>query len=235
MPGMMGGWTEFAAALGIFLVSHVVPIRPPIKARLTSVLGEAGFAIAYSIVSIALLGWIIVAAGRAPYVPLWNFEPWQMWVPNVIMPIACLLAVFGIASSSPLSFGGRATHRFDADRPGIAGVCRHPLLLGLMLWAASHVVPNGDLAHAIVFGAFAGFSGAGMLAIDARRQRTMGRTWDRLAARTSLIPCAALFDGRWRPSVRRIDPLRIGLAVLVWGLLLSMHAPVVGVSPLPLL
>jgi uncharacterized membrane protein len=152
------------------------------------------------------------------------------------MPIACLVVAFGVAAPNPLSFDGWAVERYDADRPGIAGVSRHPLLLGLTLWAAGHVVPNGDLAHAIMFGAFALFSLAGMLAIDARRQRTMGRrTWDTLAARTSFLPCSALLDGRWRPAVRQIDPLRLGIAVLAWGTLLSLHDSVIGRSPLPFL
>jgi uncharacterized membrane protein len=232
--GSMGGWAEFATALSVFLLSHVVPTRPAIKARLKSALGEGGFLTAYSLISVVLLAWIIAAAGRAPYLLLWDFEPWQMWVPNLLMPNACLVVAFGVAAPNPLSFGGWAVERFDADRPGIAGVSRHPLLLGLTLWAAGHVVPNGDLAHAVLFGAFAVFSIAGMLAIDVRRQRTMGRhTWDTLAARTSLVPCAALLDGRWRPSVRQIDPLRLGIAVLVWAILLSVHSPVIGVSPLP--
>lgn len=230
----MGGWAEFATALGIFLISHAVPTRPAIKARLNSALGQVGFLVVYSLISVALLVWIIAAAGRAPYLPLWAFEPWQMWVPNLLMPLACLVLAFGLAAPNPLSFGGRAKQRFDADRPGIAGVSRHPLLLGLTLWAAGHIVPNGDLAHTILFGTFVVFSIAGMLAIDVRRQRTMGRdTWETLAAKTSLVPCAALFDGRWRPSFRRIEPLRLGVALLVWAILLSMHAPVIGVSPLP--
>jgi uncharacterized membrane protein len=231
----MGGWAEFATALSVFLLSHVVPTRPAIRARLKSALGEGGFLVVYSLISVALLTWIIAAAGRAPYLPLWDFEPWQMWVPNLLMPIACLVAAFGVAAPNPLSFGGWAEERFDADRPGIAGVSRHPLLLGLTLWAVGHVVPNGDLAHAVLFGAFAVFSITGMLAIDVRRQHTMGhQTWDTLARRTSLVPCAALLDGRWRPSVRQIDPLRLGIAVLVWAILLSVHSRVIGVSPLPL-
>jgi len=230
----MDEWAEFATAFGVFLLSHVIPARPGIRARLKTLLGEGGFLAAYCFISVVVLGWLIASAGRAPYVPLWNFAPWQMWVPNLLMPLACLLVAFGTAAPNPLSFGGRAIERFDADRPGIAGVSRHPLLLGLLLWAAGHIVPNGDLAHAILFGTFAAFSVAGMLMIDARRQRAMGRgTWDKQAARTSLWPGAALADGRWRPSLRRLDPVRLGIAVLLWATLLSLHPAVIGVSPLP--
>jgi uncharacterized membrane protein len=234
LDGTMNEWTEFATAFGIFLLSHVIPARPGIRSRLRGILGEGGFLAAYCAVSVGLLGWLIVAAGRAPYVPLWDFAPWQMWVPNLLMPLACLLVAFGTAAPNPLSFGGRATERFNADRPGIAGVSRHPLLLGLLLWAAGHIVPNGDLAHVMLFGTFAAFSVIGMRMIDLRRQRTMGRSaWDARAARTSLWPAAALFGGRWRPSLRRIGPVRLGIAVLLWATLLGLHGTVIGVSPLP--
>ena len=231
----MDGWAELAAALSAFLLSHVVPTRPAIKARLKSALGAAGFGVAYSLISVALLGWIIVAAGRASYLRLWDFEPWEMRVPNLLVPIACLAVAFGLAAPNPLSFGGWAVERFNPDRPGISGVSRHPLLLGLTLWAVGHLVPNGDVAHVVLFGAFALFSIGGMVALDVRLQRTMGRrTWDVLAARTSLIPLAALLDGRWQPSIRRASLTRLGIAVLVWATLLSMHSLVIGISPLPL-
>jgi uncharacterized membrane protein len=230
----MGEWAEFAIAFVIFLLSHAIPARPGVRAQLRSILGEGGFLAAYSLVSVILLAWLVAAAGRAPYIPLWDFAPWQMWGPNLLMPLACILVAFGAAAPNPLSFGGRAVERFDARRPGIAGISRHPLLLALLLWAAGHIVPNGDLAHVILFGAFAAFSVLGMRMIDRRRQRTMGRnTWDALAARTSLWPGAALFFGRWHPSLQRLDPLRLCIAVVVWATLLGLHESVIGVSPFP--
>jgi uncharacterized membrane protein len=42
-------------------------------------LGHAGFGIAYTDLSLALLAWLIAAAGRAPYVPLWDWVPRQSW------------------------------------------------------------------------------------------------------------------------------------------------------------
>jgi uncharacterized membrane protein len=225
----------FAAAFAVFLLSHIVPARPAMRARLRAVLGERGFLAVYSLVSVAVLVWLIAAAAWAPYVELWPFAPWQMWVPNLVMPFACLLAAFGVGAANPLSFGGRPAARFDPDRPEIAGVSRHPLLLALALWAGGHVLPNGDLAHVLLFGTFALFSLTGMLAIDARRRRMLGdAAWRRLAARTSLVPLAALVDGRWRPGWR-IDPVRLGVAGAVYGGLLALHPWVIGVSAVPVM
>lgn len=229
----MTGWFEFIAAFAAFLLSHALPARPALRRRFAALLGERGYLALYSLVSLGVLAWLVGAAGRAPYLGLWATEPWQYWVPNLLMPPVCLLVAFGIAAPNPLSFGGRSTG-FDPAHPGIAGLARHPLLLAIGLWAVSHTVPNGNLAHAVLFGSFAGFALLGMAAIDRRKRRQMGeREWAALAAGTSFWPGAALLSGRWRPSGGP-SPARLAAGLLLWLLLLLLHRPVIGVSPLPL-
>ncbi|CAH2601449.1 NnrU family protein [Rhodovastum atsumiense] len=227
-------WNELAAAIILFMLAHVLPARPFLRDRLTDALGEEGYLLVYSAVSLVLLGWLIVATGRAPHIQLWPFEPWQLWVPNVLMPLACLLLAFGFGAPNPLSFGGWAVERFEADRPGIAGITRHPLLLATLFWSGGHIVPNGDLAHVILFGSFAFFSLIGMPVTDARKQRQLGRrTWLWLAGRTSLVPFAALLSGRWQPSLHRFSVRRLGVAGLIYLAFLALHPWLIGVSPLP--
>jgi uncharacterized membrane protein len=228
----MGGWGEFAAAFTVFLVSHAVPARPAVRRRLAGRLGERGYLLAYSLVSVAVLAWLIVAAGRAPFVLLWPYAAWQAWLVNLMMPAVCLLVSFGVAAPNPLSFGGTA-RGFDPAHPGIAGVARHPLLLALALWAGAHAVANGNLAHVLLFGSFAGFAILGMRIIDRRKRRQMGEgEWSRLAAHSSCWPFAALVSGRWRP--RQAPELRrVVVGLLLWLALLALHPPVIGVSPLP--
>lgn len=231
----MGGWGEFVAAFALFLASHALPARPAVRRLLVGRLGEGRYLAIYSALSLALLLWLIAAAGRAPFVPLWHFAPWQLWVPNLAMPLVCLLVAYGAGAANPLSFGGRAGARFDPGRPGIAGVARHPLLWAIALWAAAHLAPNGDLAHAVLFGSFLGFALLGMAAIDRRRRREMGEdTWRRMAARTSFWPLAALVSGRWRLRTAVVpEPWRAAVALLLYALLLGAHRPVIGASPLP--
>jgi uncharacterized membrane protein len=59
--------------------------------------------------------------------------------------------------------------------------------------------------------------------------------WQRLAARTSLLPGSALLTGRWRPDPRRLSWPRLALAVLLYAGLVLLHQPVIGVSPRPVL
>ncbi len=230
----MADWGEFAGVFILFLVSHYLPSRPGVRLAITRLVGERVYLLIYSLISLVLLGWLIVAAGRAPYVALWDFAPWQIWVPNLVTPAAILLAALGIAAPNPFSFAGRKTDRFDPDRPGIAGLTRHPLLWAILLWAGAHLVPNGNLAHVLLFGFFMAMAIAGMLMIDRRRARAMEPPhWRDMARRTSLIPFANVIGGRF--SIAGIDaaPVRLAVAVAVYLVLLLLHGPLIGVSPLP--
>jgi uncharacterized membrane protein len=217
------GWLEFAVAFAVFFISHSLPVRPPLRPVLQATLGRCGFTLAYSALSLAVLAWLIMAAGRAPFVPLWDWAPWQVYVPLVTMLPVCLIVSRAIARPNPFSFGGARNERFDPDRPGIVRLHRHPLLLALGLWAAAHAVPNGDLAHVILFGTFAIFALLGMRLIDRRRQSEMGEAWQVLRAAVAKAPF-------WH----FVGPLpHLAIGVLVYGGLIWLHPMVIGVSPLP--
>ena len=216
----MTGWAEFILAMGVFLGSHALTARPRLKAPLVAVLGRAGFALAYSALSLVLMGWVIVAAGRAPFVPLWAPAPWQAWAALAMMLFASVLAVQALAGVNPLSFGSRAAP-FDPDRPGVAGLSRHPLLLALALWAFAHLIANGDLAHVLLFAPMAAFALAGMAMIDRRKRRSMP-DWALLSRNAPLLG--------WPPGGLPVLPTLGGIAL--WALLLVLHPAVIGVDPL---
>jgi len=227
-----GTWTEFIVAYAVFLAAHRIPMLPRLKAAVQALLGHSGFLLAYSALSLGLLVWLIAATGAAPFVPLWDQTPALRMVPNLVMPLAISLVCFAIAAPNPLSFGGTAAG-FDPAHPGIAGVARHPLLWALLAWSLAHLAPNGDLAHVLLFGGFAGFSVLGMLAFDARIRRRIGpKAWATLAHATSAVPFAALITGRWRPRLA-FSPLRAALSLVVWAAVLNLHEWVIGVSPMP--
>jgi uncharacterized membrane protein len=218
------GWGEFIAAFAAFFLTHSIPIRPPVRPWLQARLGRAGFGLAYSALSLGVLAWLIGAAGRAPYVPVWHWTPWQNHVPLAIMLPVFLILALAVARPNPFSFGGVRNDRFDPDRPGIVGLTRHPLLLALALWAAAHVVPNGDLAHVILFGTFAAFALLGGRLVDRRKRREMGGDWDRLeAARRAAPP---------RPASWRGALARLAAGVILYAGLLWLHPYLFGVSPL---
>jgi uncharacterized membrane protein len=148
------------------------------------------------------------------------------------MPVVILLLALAIGAPNPLSFGGSGTASFDPARPGVIAVSRHPLLLALALWALAHLAPNGDLAHLVLFGLFAGFAVLGMAIIDRRKRRQFGEAdWGRLAARTRWL---ALPDrASMSPVARRSLALRLAAGIFVYAALFWLHAPLIGVSPSP--
>jgi uncharacterized membrane protein len=216
----MTGWAEFIAAFVVFFASHVIPIRPGVKGPIVARIGARGFTTLYAILSTVILIWLIVAAGRAPQVMLWEWALWQIHIPLSAMLPATLLITMSLGRPNPLSFGGLHNERFDPDHPGIVGWVRHPLLAALAIWAGAHMVPNGDLAHVILFGLFFGFALLGMRIIDKRKRRLMPE-WQRLtktARRIEITPGGLV---------------RFAVGCGIYGLLLWLHTPVIGVSPLP--
>lgn len=218
------GWNEFAFAFAAFFLTHSIPIRPPLRPWAVARLGHAGFGIAYSALSLAVLAWLIAAAGRAPYVPLWDWAPWQNHVVLAVMLPVCVILSLAIARPNPFSFGGAHNDRFDPARPGIVRLTRHPLLLALGIWSAAHILPNGDLAHVILFGTFAGFAMLGGRLVDRRRQREMGQRWHDLRAALSECPASL--------SLTTDTLLRLAAGLMLYAGLIWLHPLVIGVDPL---
>ncbi|MCY0095011.1 NnrU family protein [Hoeflea ulvae] len=218
----MNGWGELISAYSVFLLSHSLPVRPPVKPMIVARIGKAGFALLYSALSLAVLAWLIIAAGRAPYVELWPRLPWQDHVTLTAMAAVCLIVAMAAFRPNPFSFGGWRNARFDPAYPGIAGWLRHPYLAALALWAAGHVVPNGDLAHILLFGGFTLFALMGMRLIDRRRKREMGPAqWLGLLQATksgrSLMPGAGTI-------------VRLVAALALLAVLISLHPLVIGLE-----
>lgn len=100
-------WTEFAFALGLFTASHFVPRLGDLRGRLIARVGRRAYFSVYGVLSLALLVWVVSAAGRAPYVELWPQTPWTRWVPNVVLPASLVLAAIGMGVNSPFTLGGQ--------------------------------------------------------------------------------------------------------------------------------
>ena len=222
----MNSWSEFTLALAAFFLLHSLPVRPAVKTRIVDLIGAKLFTLLYSCVSILALGWLIVSAGRAPYVEIWQPAPWQSIVTLAAMLLACIVFALAIGRPNPFSFGGSAKSTFDPTRAGIVRVYRHPLLVALLLWSGSHVLPNGNLAHLVMFGIFAAFTLVGMRLIDRRKKREIGQArYEELRAEMGR---ASLADSFRAQSLL----VRLSAGFALFAILLALHPAVIGVSPL---
>ncbi len=220
-------WAGFAGIFALFFATHSVPVRPSIKSRITAKIGPRGFGISYSILSIGMLTLLIWSAGKAPYVELWPQAVWQRHVVHLGMLIVCLILAFSIGRPNPFSFGGARNDRFDPTRPGIVRITRHPILLALALWAGLHLLPNGDLAHVLLFGVLGSFAIVGRALINRRKRREMGAgRWSDLNA---AVGNARVINSplSWAGVAVRIISAIAGFAAL-----LALHPVVIGVPAL---
>jgi uncharacterized membrane protein len=224
------------AAAAVFLLIHFVVSGTRLRDALTGAMGEGPYMGLFSFASVAALGWLIVAYGQARSSPdpvYWSATDATKWIQLVVTLLAFLLAVPGLLTPNPTSVRQQAT----LDRPdvarGMVRITRHPFLWGVALWAAGHLLVNGDLAGLILFGSLMILAVFGTTSIDAKRRRALGAKWDAFAAQTSAVPFAAIAQGRQSLKLGEIGWWRLALAVAIWALLLWAHPYAFGVSPLP--
>lgn len=225
----MEHWIEFVAALALFLGSHPLPQATGLKPWLIARIERRAYLLAYSLISLLLFGWLIAAAGRAPFIPVWDQALWHRGLVNLVMPLAITLAVFGIAAPNPFAFEGKR-NGYDPARPGIVGVTRQPLLWAMLLWAGAHLLANGDVAHILLFLPMFLMAVVGLVVAERLGRRRLGMQFAALAAQTGLMPGGALITGRWHP--RSLPSLRrLALAMALWAVVWHLHDPVIGVWP----
>ncbi len=224
---------EFLLSIGLFLAAHILPPATGMRKRAVSLFGERPYLIAYSLVSILLLVWMILAALRAPYLALWGQAAWQFWVPLVLMPFSIWLIIAGLFEPNPLSI--TLAKRDEKFTTGLAGqVTRHPVLWGFFLWAASHIPANGDFVALVLFGGLSLLAAGGVFLVDRRARRRLGiEQWRILAAQAPVTPLLGLLSGRmkFRPAPKSLLWIALSLGFYLWTVL-SAHRQFLGSDPL---
>ncbi|MGF1641808.1 MAG: NnrU family protein [Rhodospirillales bacterium] len=218
---------EFALALAVFVAAHALPRATGLRDRLIGRFGRAAYLGGYSLLSVVLLGWLIAAAWRAPYIPLWHPTAATAAAALAAMLPACLLLAGAALRPNPLSvaFAGGDV---DPKAPGVLAITRHPILWAFFLWAAGHAVANGDVVGVVMFGGFAAFSLAGMRVLEVRtRQRMTPAAW---------ANAASVATGSLPQRLRRAASARTAAEMLTgtafYAFLLWVHPHLFGVDPL---
>lgn len=199
-------------------------LRGVVAARL----GEGGFRIAFSLLSVVSITLLVMAWQAAETTPLWFAPAWLRWLLAALMLPAFVLFVASLRRN-PTAVGGEALIGTEAS--GIQRVTRHPMLWSFAIWAAVHLLGNGDTASVVFFGAFLVTALAGMPSIDAKLARRRPEAWARLAATTSILPFGAIAAGRNRLALAEIGWVPPVAGLVAWAALLHLHAALFGVPP----
>ena len=133
------GLTTLVVGLIVFFAPHVLVTRREARARLIARFGEGPYKIAFSVIS--AIGIVLIAYGFARY----RATEWvNLWYPPLwTRHLALLLNWVAIVCVAAAYIPGN-----------IKRVLKHPMLVGVKLWALAHLISNGDLGSMILFGSF---------------------------------------------------------------------------------
>jgi uncharacterized membrane protein len=203
------------AALAVFVGTHFL-MSHPLRARMVAALGNAGFPIVYSLISLASFFWAIVAFREAPIsVPLWNIGDLIWWIATVLMLIGSILFAGSIAGNPALPRPDAAALA-KAPVHGVFAITRHPMMWGFAIWGVVHILASGQmrtiiLAIGLIFLALVGSAGQ-----DRKKAMLMGDDWADWRNRTSFIPFGNQVSGTasWRTAWPGRRNILLGL--LLW-------------------
>jgi uncharacterized membrane protein len=123
--------------LVIFLGTHVFVSMRGHRGALIAGIGRAPYLVLFS--GLSIVGLLLMGYGFARYraegpIPLWYPPPWTRHIVVALMWPASVAVV-------------------AAYIPGnIKRVLKHPMLVGVKIWAFAHLCANGDLGGIILFG-----------------------------------------------------------------------------------
>lgn len=232
----MGG---FGWALAFFVLIHVGVSATGLRTRLVGWIGEGPYRAVFSLVSLALLAWLIQSYGamRAdPFDPLneaaWAPPSWLRWPSYALTFFGVSLAVAGVLTPGP-TFAGFERRGLERPEPahGVLRITRHPFLWGIALWAAGHLLVNGERSAVMLFGALGLMVIFGARSIDRKGRARPGEGWDAFEDVTSNAPFVAITQGRNRLALGEIGWRGlVGIAAAV--LIALAHGRLFGVDAL---
>jgi uncharacterized membrane protein len=129
--------------LVLFLGVHTLTTQRELRAQWVASMGEGGYKIGYSLLS--LVGLVLIVWGFAQYratgwIDIWSPPTFLKHITVALMLPAVILVVASYI------------------RGRIYTTLKHPMLAGIKLWAAAHLLANGDVGSIILFGSFLGWA-----------------------------------------------------------------------------
>ncbi len=131
------GFLLLILGLTLFIGIHVLTTRRQTRAALFARLGEGGYKALYS--AIAVVGIVLIAKGHSLYRATEWIDIW--YPPKAFRHITLALMLPAVILVVAAYIRGR-----------IYTALKHPMLAGVKLWAAAHLLANGDLGSIILFG-----------------------------------------------------------------------------------
>jgi uncharacterized membrane protein len=137
------GLAILVVGLAVFFAPHMFTAFRDPRASLVARLGENAYKGLYSLVS--LIGLILIGYGYARYRATGWIDVWYppAWTRHVTVALVWSAIICFYAAYSP----GK-----------IKTTLKHPMLVGIKLWALAHLISNGDLGSILLFGSFLAYA-----------------------------------------------------------------------------
>jgi uncharacterized membrane protein len=126
--------------LAVFFSIHVISSFRDVRDTLIARHGERVYKGAYSALSGIGFALIVWGKAKADFMPLWEPPAWGYSLALWVMPLAFILLIGAYIPSN------------------LRRLTAHPMLWAVTLWAALHLLANGDMASTLLFGAFLAYS-----------------------------------------------------------------------------
>ncbi len=210
MNGLFGLALACTAFVGShFLMSHTV------RAAMIRVFGQGRFILVYSLVSLLLLFWMILAfRSTGTEVPLWAVGDGH-WIAASVLTLVASVLYAGSMSGNP-ALPSPAADKHAAKKPhGVLLVTRHPMMWSFALWALAHILVAPRVSVLLFMGSIIFLALVGSWAQEMKKTRVMGVEWESWLRKTSYFP--RLYN---LPSVGLL-PWVIG--ILIWLLATWAH------------
>ena len=127
----------------LFLGVHALTTQRELRAAIIASSGESAYKIGHSLISAA--GLALIVWGFAQYRATGWIDVWYPPVAFKHLALALMLPAVIMVVASYI-------------RGRIYTTLKHPMLAGVKLWAAAHLLANGDLGSIILFGSFLGWA-----------------------------------------------------------------------------
>lgn len=222
------------AAAVVFLALHLLVAGTRVRDAIVGAIGERPYLGLFSLASLGGIVWLALsynAAAAAGSDLLWDFGPGVRHMGLIVVAVAFLLGVPGLMMPNPTTVG--MENAVSREVTGVLRITRHPFLWSVALWAAFHLLANGDAASVVFFGTFFALAVLGTFSIDAKRARKMGAAWAPFAQRTSNVPFGAILTGRTALKLGELAGWRQAVALVTFLAVLFVHARAFGASPFP--
>jgi uncharacterized membrane protein len=133
------GLAIMIAGLAVFFGVHAFTTMRTQRAAMIARLGEGPYKILYSVLS--AIGIVLIAWGFARYRATGWIDVWYppAWARHIVVALMWPASICLVAAYIP---------------GDIKRVLKHPMLVGIKLWAFAHLTANGDLGSIILFGSF---------------------------------------------------------------------------------